>query len=145
MTNIADNIIPFLRRDDQALTILVVEDDRIERMFMEQQITDLGHGMVMAENGEQALAMLSAPSHGIDVILMDRMMPVMDGYQAMREIRRNPDWADLPIIALTARAMPEDVERCMAAGANDYMTKPVDIDRLLALLRVWLFQREEAA
>jgi CheY-like chemotaxis protein len=72
-------------------------------------------------------------------------MPVMDGYQAMRAIRQNREWAELPIIALTARAMPEEVHHCMEAGANDYMTKPVDIERLLTLLRVWLFRQEKAA
>ena len=76
---------------------------------------------------------------------MDIMMPVMDGYQAMREIRARKAWQDIPIIALTARAMPEEQERCMEAGANDYLVKPVDIERLLTLLRVSLFRQERAA
>ena len=70
------------------------------------------------------------------------MMPVMDGYQAMREIRTQPSLKSVPIIALTARAMPEEQEKCMAAGANDYLTKPVDMERLLTLLRVWLFRQD---
>jgi CheY-like chemotaxis protein len=69
----------------------------------------------------------------------------MDGYQAMREIRAQQSLESVPIIALTARAMPEEQEKCMAAGANDYLTKPVDIERLLTLLRVCLFKQEMAA
>jgi CheY-like chemotaxis protein len=106
---------------------------------------------------------VSAAAHGVDAleklgvepsrpelplpdrIVLDIMMPVMDGYQTIREIRAKPSHAQLPIIALTARAMPEEQERCMEAGANDYLTKPVDVERLLTLLRVWLFKQEAAA
>lgn len=132
---------------DQTLnnrTVLLVDDDMRNTFALSKVLKKHSLNLVIADNGQMALEKLKE-SGGIELVIMDVMMPVMDGYQAMREIRRNPDWADLPIIALTARAMPEDVERCMAAGANDYMTKPVDIDRLLALLRVWLFQREEVA
>jgi CheY-like chemotaxis protein len=73
------------------------------------------------------------------------MMPIMDGYQAMREIRAQRSFREVPIIALTARAMPEEQDKCMAAGANDYLTKPVDIERLLTLMRVLLFKQEVAA
>jgi CheY-like chemotaxis protein len=75
---------------------------------------------------------------------MDIMMPVMDGYETMHAIRAQHSLQEVPIIALTARAMPEEQEKCMAAGANDYLTKPVDIDRLLTLLRVLLFKQEVA-
>ena len=76
----------------------------------------------------------------IDVALMDIMMPEMDGYDTMRAIRRNAKFRNLPIIALTAKAMKGDREECIAAGASDYITKPVDIDQLLSLMRVWLYQ-----
>jgi CheY-like chemotaxis protein len=72
------------------------------------------------------------------------MMPVMDGYQAMHAIREQRSLKEVPIIALTARAMPEEQEKCIAAGANDYLVKPVDIERLLTLLRVVLFRQEVA-
>ncbi len=70
---------------------------------------------------------------------MDIMMPVMNGYEAMKEIRKDKNFAHLPIIALTAKAMKQDKSDCIAAGANDYLTKPVDIDRLLSIMRVWLY------
>jgi CheY-like chemotaxis protein len=105
-----------------------------------------GINIIIADNGQMALEKLQADK-SIDLVIMDIMMPVMDGYQAMREIRARGQFNLLPIIALTARAMPEEQERCIQAGANDYLTKPVDIERLLTLLRVWLFkqQKEKAA
>jgi len=69
---------------------------------------------------------------------MDIMMPEMDGLTAMRAIRKEPDWQKLPIIALTAKAMPSDQEQCLAAGANDYLAKPLDVEKLLSLVRVWM-------
>jgi len=69
---------------------------------------------------------------------MDIMMPEMDGFTAMREIRSRPEWSKVPIIALTAKAMKDDQEKCLAAGANDYIAKPLDVEKLLSLIRVWL-------
>ena len=71
-------------------------------------------------------------------MLMDVMMPEMDGITATIEIRKNPEWRKLPIIVLTAKAMSDDQERCLAAGANDYMSKPLDVEKLLSLVRVWM-------
>jgi CheY-like chemotaxis protein len=78
-------------------------------------------------------------------IIMDIMMPIMNGYQAMREIRAQKSLKGVPIIALTARVMPEEQDKCMAAGASDYLTKLVDIERLLTLLRILLFKQEAIA
>jgi CheY-like chemotaxis protein len=99
------------------------------------------HGMevVAAENGKDALEILGEGRH-IDVVLMDIMMPEMDGYDTMRAIRRMPQFHALPIIALTAKAMKGDREKCIEAGASDYISKPVDTDQLLSLLRVWVYR-----
>jgi CheY-like chemotaxis protein len=113
-------------------------DDDIRNIFaltsvLEQHDMDV----VYAENGRDAMAMLEA-TPAVDVILMDVMMPEMDGYEAMRRVRELPRFRTLPIIALTAKAMKGDREKCIEAGASDYITKPVDTEQLVSLLRVWL-------
>jgi CheY-like chemotaxis protein len=92
-----------------------------------------------AENGKDALAALKEDPN-VEAILMDVMMPEMDGYETTRAIREMPEFKSLPIIALTAKAMKGDREKCIAAGASDYITKPVDTEQLLSLLRVWLYK-----
>jgi CheY-like chemotaxis protein len=96
--------------------------------------------VIKAEDGAKALEALEK-SPWIDLVLLDVMMPVMDGYETARAIRGQARFKDLPIIMLTAKAMKEDRDRCIAAGANDYLAKPVDVDRLLSMLRVWLYKR----
>ena len=129
----------------QGRTMLLVDDDLRNTFALSKLLKKHGMNIVIADNGQMALEKLKEDK-SIELVIMDIMMPVMDGYQAMREIRAQKVAAQkLPIIALTARAMPEEQEKCMAAGANDYLTKPVDIERLLTLLRVWLFQQEMAA
>ncbi|HEV8631336.1 MAG TPA: HAMP domain-containing protein [Thermoanaerobaculia bacterium] len=119
--------------------VLVVDDD-VRNIFAITSVLER-HEMEVkyAENGHDALARL-AEEDGIDAVLMDIMMPEMDGYEAMRRIRQQPKFKNLPIIALTAKAMKGDREKCIQAGASDYVTKPVDPDQLISLLRVWLYR-----
>jgi CheY-like chemotaxis protein len=96
----------------------------------------------IARNGQEAIDALAQagddPKKAVDLVLMDVMMPVMDGLTATRAIRADARWAKLPIVMLTAQAMPDDQQRCLEAGANDYMAKPIDVDKLLSLVRVWM-------
>src|SRR5690606_14874925 len=96
----------------------------------------------IARNGKEALEALEQagkdPDQRIDLVLMDIMMPEMDGLTAMREIRARPEWKRLPVIALTAKTMPDDRQKCLEAGANDYIAKPLDIDKLVSLIKVWM-------
>jgi CheY-like chemotaxis protein/signal transduction histidine kinase/CHASE3 domain sensor protein len=118
-------------------TILVVEDDVRNLFALTSLLEPKGAHVAIARNGKEALAALAREPR-VDLVLMDLMMPEMDGLEATREIRKDPRWARLPIIALTAKAMRDDQERCLAAGANDYLAKPLDIEMLLSLLRVWM-------
>ena len=95
--------------------------------------------VLFAENGAEGLRVLEEHPE-VDIVLMDIMMPEMDGYQAMRRIREMPDHAKLPIIALTAKAMKHDRERCIEAGASDNISKPVNNEQLFSLMRVWLYR-----
>ena len=123
-------------------TILIAEDDVRNVFALTSILEQRGAKVVIARNGLEALAALesskSDQSATIDLVLMDVMMPQMDGLTAIREIRKKAEWKSLPIIALTAKAMRDDQETCLAAGANDYMAKPLDVDKLLSLLRVWI-------
>ncbi|WP_347881815.1 response regulator [Mitsuaria sp. GD03876] len=124
--------------------VLIVEDDVRNIFALSAVLEPKGVKVDIARNGREALERLAAPLSGpdakpaVDLVLMDIMMPEMDGYTAMREIRARPELKRLPIIALTAKAMKDDQERCMAAGANDYIAKPLDIEKLLSLVRVWM-------
>jgi CheY-like chemotaxis protein len=121
--------------------ILVVEDDVRNVYALTNILEPRGAIIEIARNGQEALDRLAQASQqgsAIDLVLMDVMMPVMDGLTATREIRKNPDWKKLPVIALTAKAMPNDQQRCIEAGANDYMAKPLDVEKLLSLVRVWM-------
>ncbi|MFA4866928.1 MAG: response regulator [Pedobacter sp.] len=118
-------------------TILITDDDMRNIFALSSALQEYDLKIVIANNGREAINRLEEPNQ-IDLVLMDIMMPEMDGYEAMRAIRSKKDFAKLPIIALTAKAMKNDREKCIDAGANDYISKPVDIDKLLSMLRVWL-------
>ena len=122
--------------------ILIVEDDVRNVYALTNILEPRGALIQIARNGQEALDALEKSSADdvskIDLVLMDVMMPVMDGLTATRAIRKNPDWKKLPIITLTAKAMPDDQQRCIDAGANDYMAKPLDVEKLLSLVRVWM-------
>ena len=133
------------RHRDAALEgrrILIVEDD-VRNVYSLTSILE-PHGVLIkiARNGQEAIDALGASAEdsaqAIDLVLMDVMMPVMDGLTAAREIRDDPRWTKLPIVMLTAKAMPDDQQKCLEAGANDYMAKPIDVDKLLSLVRVWM-------
>lgn len=119
-------------------TVLLVDDDVRNIFSLTKSLENLKMNVVTAINGKEAIEKLDEHS-GIDVVLLDMMMPEMDGYETAKLIRANKKWRSLPVIAVTAKAMTGDREKCISAGASDYITKPVDIDQLLSLLRVWLY------
>ena len=121
----------------EGLQVLVVDDDERNIFALTNSLEREGLQIHAARNGQEALDVL-ASEKGIALVLMDIMMPVMDGYTAIRKIREQSEHASLPIIALTAKAMKEDRDRCLEAGASDYISKPVDLRRLMSMIRVWL-------
>ncbi|MEK1911628.1 two-component system sensor histidine kinase/response regulator [Pseudomonas chlororaphis] len=121
--------------------VLLVDDDVRNIFALTSALEQKGAIVVIGRNGHEAIAKLNEVED-IDLVLMDVMMPEMDGYEATQEIRKQPRWRKLPIIAVTAKAMKDDQERCLQAGANDYLAKPIDLDRLFSLIRVWLPKME---
>ena len=117
--------------------VLLVDDDARNIFALTSVLEQRGLVVEPARNGVEALEKLAADDT-IDIVLMDVMMPVMDGLEATRRIRAEARWQKLPIIAITAKAMRDDQEQCRRAGANDYLAKPIEVDRLISLLRVWL-------
>ncbi|HEY3699146.1 MAG TPA: response regulator [Spongiibacteraceae bacterium] len=136
------NMLRQTRRRDRKFEnrkILIVDDDVRNIFALTSLLENKGATIEIGRNGLDALKKLNDVDD-IDLILMDIMMPEMDGYEAIETIRRDPRFVKLPIIAVTAKAMRDDQERCLRAGANDYIAKPVDLDRLLSLIRVWMPQ-----
>jgi CheY-like chemotaxis protein len=119
--------------------IMIVDDDVRNIFALTALLENHGMNVIFAENGKAALEMLEQ-EQDVDMILMDVMMPEMDGYETTQAIREQQRHANLPIIALTAKAMKGDREKSIASGASDYITKPVDSDQLLSLMRVWLYK-----
>ncbi|MBU1009802.1 MAG: response regulator [Bacteroidetes bacterium] len=128
-------------RDDvlEGKTILLVDDDMRNVFAINSLLEGYKIKVIFGKNGIEGLERLKENPF-IDLVLMDVMMPEMDGYQAMKEIRKQKKYQKLPIIALTAKAMKDDREKCLAAGANEYLAKPVDTAKLISLLRVWLYK-----
>ena len=123
----------------QGRTILVADDDMRNVFALSSVLEEQGLAIVVAKNGLESLEKLAAHPE-INLVLMDIMMPEMDGYEAMRRIRSDPKQRNLPIIALTAKAMRGDRDKCLHAGASDYLSKPIDAGKLVSLLRVWLYR-----
>jgi len=121
--------------------VLLVDDDVRNIFALTSALEHKGAVVVIGRNGREAIDRLNEVED-IDLVLMDVMMPEMDGFEATIEIRKDPRWRKLPIIAVTAKAMKDDQERCLQAGANDYLAKPIDLDRLFSLIRVWLPKME---
>jgi CheY-like chemotaxis protein len=119
--------------------VMIVDDDMRTAFALSRLLSERGMKPLKAENGDRALQLLDQEPD-VDLVLMDIMMPVMDGYEAIKRIRAQERFRKLPIIALTAKAMKEDRERCLASGANDYLSKPLDQIRLISMLRVWLYR-----
>ncbi|EPR43969.1 multi-sensor hybrid histidine kinase [Desulfovibrio sp. X2] len=120
-------------------TVLLVDDDMRNLFALSHVLEQRGVTVLKAEDGQRALDVLAAAPE-VDMVILDVMMPVMDGYETARRIRADKRFEKLPVIALTAKAMREDREKCIEAGASDYLAKPVDLDRLLSMMRVWLFR-----
>ncbi|MFA9215839.1 MAG: response regulator [Sphingomonadaceae bacterium] len=119
--------------------LLLVEDNEVNQEVAQQILADAGIRVDIASNGAMALARLAVADY--DGVLMDGQMPVMDGYDATRELRKDPRHADLPVIAMTANAMVGDKEKCLAAGMNDFIAKPVDVTQLFTTLARWVVPR----
>ena len=120
-------------------SVLVVDDDARNIFALMSVLENQDMKVLTATNGRQAIELIDE-TPGLSVVLMDIMMPEMDGYETMREIRKNAEYRTLPILALTAKAMKGDREKCLEAGASDYIAKPVNTEQLLSLLRVWLYR-----
>ncbi|MFW6328283.1 MAG: response regulator, partial [Bacteroidota bacterium] len=122
--------------------VLLVDDDvrNIYSLynFLEKEEMEI----VVANDGKEAIEKLKKEEK-IDIILMDIMMPEMDGIEATKRIKQMPEYKDVPVIAITAKAMMEDREKCISAGASDYVSKPIDIDKLISLMRVWVYDSKQ--
>lgn len=121
--------------------LLLVDDDLRNIYSLSSALEEYGYSIICAENGTEALELLD--EHQVDLVLMDIMMPDMDGFETIRSIRASETHRDIPIVALTAKAMKEDRDLCIEAGADDYISKPVRLDKLLSIIRVWVPERFE--
>src|SRR5262245_49944338 len=123
----------------QGHKVLVVDDDARNIFALTSLLENQQMEVISTTNGRSAIEIVQS-TPDLSLVLMDIMMPEMDGFETMREIRKTPEFRTLPILALTAKAMKGDREKCLDAGASDYIAKPVNTDQLLSLMRVWLFR-----
>ncbi|HCM82958.1 MAG TPA: response regulator [Alphaproteobacteria bacterium] len=130
----AENVIPFARKQNRPLTVLAVDDDRLERALLEAYVSDLGHVTIQAENGAEALRILQEGNEPVDVILMDRMMPVLDGLSAVRNIKDDPVLRKIPIVMVTAVSNTKAIQEGLEAGVFYYLTKPIEAGMLRSVL-----------
>lgn len=140
--NQADASQVLIQSELEGKRILLADDDVRNVFALMSFLEQYGMEITFAENGRESIKALERDP-AIDLVLMDIMMPEMDGYEAIQKIRENPKFAGLPIIALTAKAMKEDREKCLEAGANDYIVKPFDPNQLISLLRVWMYRKKD--
>jgi CheY-like chemotaxis protein len=136
-------VIEHIRMKDDILTgknVLVVDDDVRNLFALTTVFERYNMNVITAESGKEAISIINDDKQKIDMVLMDIMMPEMDGYETTQKIRREHKNSTLPIIAVTAKAMKGDRQKCIEAGASDYITKPLKIDQLLSLMRVWFYK-----
>jgi CheY-like chemotaxis protein len=122
------------------MNVLVVDDDVRNLFALTTVFERYNMNVITAESGKEAISILNNDKQKVDMVLMDIMMPEMDGYETMQKIRREHKNSSLPIIAVTAKAMKGDRQKCIEAGASDYITKPLKVDQLLSLMRVWFYK-----
>ena len=126
----------------QGKTVLLADDDSNNVYALLAALEDTGLDIITAGNGLEALRKLEE-TEKTDIVLMDIMMPEMDGFETMRTIRSNKKYADLPVIALTAKAMKGDIEKCLQAGATGYLSKPIDVDKLIKLMQELVSKKQD--
>jgi CheY-like chemotaxis protein/anti-sigma regulatory factor (Ser/Thr protein kinase) len=134
MAHKAENIVPLRDFRNRPLTILAVDDDRMERMFLERQIGDSGHKLLQAEQGVEALEILKKNKGGIDVVIMDRLMPMMDGITAVRRMKEDAELRKIPVIMVTGAGGEKEMQEGLEAGVFYYLQKPVNEDMLQSVL-----------
>jgi CheY-like chemotaxis protein len=120
--------------------VLVVDDDVRNLFAITTVFEKYNINVITAESGKEAIEIMNDPGANIEMVLMDIMMPEMDGYETMQKIRREHKNNNLPIIAVTAKAMKGDRQKCLEAGASDYITKPLKMDQLLSMMRIWFYK-----
>lgn len=129
-----ENIIPFMSSSSRSLTVLIVEDDRLQRSFLEERVIALGHQVMEAENGVEALKILHSEKDKVDIVLMDRIMPVMNGLTAVHRMKDDPILRKMPVIMITGASSPHEMQEGIEADVFYYLSKPVDINVLNSVL-----------